>query len=145
ATLFPCRALFRSELAPARAASPGLGGSPREPVRAARSAASMLPVVGAALRPRATAAIAGRSFATQTMRGLRSLTETQLPSVRVSPTQDGLSAPATMGSWGTTAANGARLGAGVVSAMDASSARVTASANLGLSAVALIAAPGPPA
>jgi hypothetical protein len=95
----------------------------------------MLPVVGAALRPRATAAIAGRSFATQTMRGLRSLTETQLPSVRVSPTQDGLSAvacaPATMGSRGTTAANGARLVAGVVSAMDASSARVTSAANLG--------------
>src|SRR5258707_1148703 len=95
----------------------------------------MLPVVGAALRPRATAAIAGRWFATQTMRGLRSLTETQLSSVRVSPTQDGLSAvvcaPATMGSRGTTAANGARLVAGVVSAMDASSARVTAAAHLG--------------
>jgi hypothetical protein len=95
----------------------------------------MLPVVGAALWPRATAAIAGRSFATQTRRGLRSLTETQLPAVRVSPTQDGLSAvacaPATMGSRGTTAANGARLVAGVVSAMDASSARVTSAANLG--------------
>jgi putative tryptophan/tyrosine transport system substrate-binding protein len=44
----------------------------------------MLPVVGA-VRPRTTEAIAGRSFATQTMRGLRNLTETQLPSVRVSP------------------------------------------------------------
>jgi len=107
----------------------------------------MLPVVGAALRPRATAAIAGRWFATQTMRGLRSLTETQLSSVRVSPTQDGLSAvvcaPATMGSRGTTAANGARLVAGVVSAMDASSARVTAAANFGPSAVAITAAPTP--
>ena len=39
------------------------------------------------------APIAGRTFATQTMRGLRRLTETQSPpSVRVSPTQDGLSA-----------------------------------------------------
>src|SRR5438067_8626945 len=108
---------------------------------------AMLPVVGAALRPRATAAIAGRSFAAQTMRGLRSLTETQLPSVRVSPRQDGLSAavcaPATMGSRGTTAANGARLVAGLVSAMDASSALVTAAANLGPSAVAIIAAPTP--
>src|SRR5947209_20337925 len=99
----------------------------------------MLPVVGATLRPRATAAIAGRWFATQTMRGLRSLTETQLPSVRVSPTQDGLSAvactPATMSSRGTTAANRARFVAGAVSAMDASSARVTAATNLGPSAV----------
>src|SRR4029434_6891327 len=107
ATLFPCRALFRSELAPARAASPGLAGSPGESVRAARSAASMLPVVGAALRPRATAAIAGRSFATHTLRRLRRLTETQLPLIRVSPTQDSLSAvvcaPATMSSRETTA------------------------------------------
>jgi hypothetical protein len=93
----------------------------------------MLPVVGAALRPRATAAIAGRLFATQTMRGLRSLTETQLPSVRVSPTQDDLPAvvcaPATMGSRVTTVANGARL--------------VTAAANLRPSAVAITAAPTP--
>ena len=107
----------------------------------------MLPVVGAALRPRAMAAIAGRLFATQTMRGLRSLTETQLPSVRVSPTQDDLPAvvcaPATMGSRVTTVANGARLLAGVVSAMDASSARVTAAANLRPSAVAITAAPTP--
>src|SRR5258706_12700900 len=101
----------------------------------------MLPVVGATLRPRATAAIAGRSFATQTMRGLRSLTETQLPSVRMSPTQDGLSAvvcaPATMGSRGTPGANGARLGPGVVpAAEDASSAGVTPAAHLGRSALA---------
>src|SRR5258708_36698811 len=94
----------------------------------------MLPVVGAALRPRATAAIAGRSFATQTMRGLRSLTETRLPSVRVSPTQDGLSAvvcaPATVGRRGTPAADGARLAAGVVLALHASWRRSTAAGNL---------------
>src|SRR4030095_13454285 len=104
----------------------------------------MLPVVGAALWPRATAAIAGRLFATQT---LRSLTETQLPSVRASPTQDGLSAvvcaPATTGSRRTAAAKGARLVAGVVSAMDASLARVTGAVNLGPSAVAITAAPTP--
>ena len=41
------------------------------------------------------------------------------------------------------AANGARLVAGVVSAMDTSSARVTAAANLGPSAVAITAAPTP--
>jgi hypothetical protein len=91
--------------------------------------------------------VLGRSFATQTMRSLRSLTETQLPSVWDSPTQDGLSAvvcaPATMGSRGTTVANGARLVAGVVSAMDASSARVTGAANLGPSAAVIIAAPTP--
>jgi HTH-like domain len=81
---------------------------------------------------------------TQTMRGLRRLTETQLPSVRESPTQDGLSAvvcaPATMSGRRMTAANGARPVAGVVSAMDASSARLTAAANL---AVAITAAPTP--
>jgi hypothetical protein len=52
----------------------------------------------------------------------------------VSPTQDGLSAvvcaPGTMGSRGTTAANGPRLVPGVVSATDASFARVTAAVSI---------------
>ena len=55
---------------------------------------SMMLAGGGAMRPRGTAAIAGRSVGTRTMRGLRGLTRPQSRSDRVSPTQDGLSAAA---------------------------------------------------
>jgi hypothetical protein len=80
-------------------------------------------VAGMATRPMATAAIAGRSVATRTMRGLRSLTETQFPSDLTSPTQGGRSeaicGPTAVGSV-PTPANGGGLVAGTVSTMAAS-------------------------
>ena len=81
------------------------------------------------LRPMATAAIAGRSVATRTMRGLRGLTEKQLASDRMSPTQAGLSAAACAPSNAavrdpTAAEDGDRLVPGIVPAMNATSVPV---------------------
>src|SRR4051812_41070694 len=78
----------------------------------------MLLSVRDAVRPRATAAVAARSVATRTMRGLRSLMETQLPSGSASalPTQHGLSGagcvPSTTVRLGE-GTNGVRLVAGL--------------------------------
>ena len=68
--------------------------SPGWPALAAGIISSMMLAGGGAMRPRGTAAVAGRSVGTRTTRGLRSLTRPQSRSDRVSPTQDGLSAAA---------------------------------------------------
>ena len=88
------------------------------------------------LRPMATAAIAGRSVATRTMRGLRGLTEKQLASDRMSPTQAGLSAAACAPSNAavrdpTAAEDGDGLVPGIVPAMNATSVPVAACIRLG--------------
>ena len=102
-----------------------------------------------AVRPRATAAIAARSVAARTMRGLRSLMETQLPSrsASASPTQRGLSeagrAPSTPFWFEERGTNGVRLVAGNVSTIDAASTRVTAASNSGRSDRSIKVAPTP--